>query len=337
MILVLRALGVGDLATAVPALRGLRAAFPEHPLALAAPGWLAPLVELTDCVDQLIPTAGLDPVDWPGTQPYWAVNLHGRGPESHRLLAAAEPVLLRAFACPEAGHADGPDWRADEHEVHRWCRLLAWYGVACDPDDLDLRRPAPGRLPVGVTVVHPGGKGSRRRWAPDRFATVARRLADAGHRVVVTGSAEERELAARVAERGGLPPSAVLAGHLDLAGLAARVAYGRMVVSSDTGVAHLATAYRTPSVVLFGPVRPDAWGPPPDRTWHRVLWSPPPEAVVDGPDGTEVSARPAVANGSGEWPGGTHPALAAIGVQQVLDAVAEAERAERADGAVTTQ
>ncbi|MEV5769535.1 glycosyltransferase family 9 protein, partial [Micromonospora sp. NPDC052213] len=47
MILVLRALGVGDLVTAVPALRGLRAGLPGRELVLAAPDWLAPLAELT--------------------------------------------------------------------------------------------------------------------------------------------------------------------------------------------------------------------------------------------------------------------------------------------------
>ena len=55
------------------------------------------------------------------------------------------------------------------------------------------------------------------------------------------------------------------------------VAAAALVLCGDTGVAHLATAYRRPSVVLFGPVSPALWGPPartsPDGSvLHRVLW-----------------------------------------------------------------
>jgi ADP-heptose:LPS heptosyltransferase len=315
VILVLRALGIGDLATAVPALRGLRAAFPGHPLVLAAPGWLAPLVDLVGGVDRLVPTDGLTGRDWSLDQPYWAVNLHGRGPSSHRLLQAAEPVLLRAHHCPAAGHTDGPPWRDDEHEVHRWCRLLDFYGVPTDPGDLDLLRPPqPTGPPAGVTVVHPGGKDPARRWSPARFAAVAAALHARGHRVVVTGSPAESGLATAVARRAGLDPSAVLAGRLDLAGLAGLVAGARLVVSADTGVAHLATGYRTPSVVLFGPVRPDRWGPPPDRPWHRVLWA--------GPQ-----ARPVAAGPTPDGPPTLDARLAAISVAQVLQATDQAGRA----------
>jgi ADP-heptose:LPS heptosyltransferase len=270
VIVVLRALGVGDLATATPALRGLRNAFPDRAIVLAAPAWLAPLARLTGAVDRLVPIDGLGAHRWRPAGVELAVNLHGRGPQSHRLLAAARPARMYAFANAAAGHLDGPDWMFEEHEVARWCRLLDWYGIATDPADLDLLPPA--RVRYGRTIVHPGAKSPTRRWPVDRFATVARALSAAGHQVVVTGSAADRPAALAVAHAAGLPADAVLAGRTDLAGLAGLVAGAQLVVSGDTGIAHLATAYRTPSVVLFGPVPPRLWGPPADRPYHRALW-----------------------------------------------------------------
>ncbi|MEU1586747.1 glycosyltransferase family 9 protein [Micromonospora sp. NPDC005710] len=315
MILVLRALGVGDLVTAVPALRALRAAYPSQELVLAAPAWLAPLVDLVGGVDRLVDTAGLDRPLRVGPPPRVAVNLHGRGPQSHLLLAATRPGRLLAFANPEAGVVDGPRWAVDEHEVDRWCRLLSWFDIPADRADLGLRRPASTGLPGGVTVLHPGSKIPAKRWPAERFAGLARALTDQGHRVLLTGSADERALAARVADAAGLTPDAVLAGRTDLGALAALVADARLVVSGDTGVAHLATGYATPSVVLFGPVPPAHWGPPPDRPRHRVLWA-----------------------GEGDWPRwdgvGSHPTMAALCLDEVLAAVAEVERVVRVSGAV---
>ncbi|RAO20717.1 glycosyltransferase family 9 protein [Micromonospora noduli] len=183
---------------------------------------------------------------------------------------------------------------------------MAWYGIVADPDDLALRRPPPQNLPTGVTIVHPGAKAAQRRWPVDRFAAVARELTCRGHRVVVTGSSGEGVLAAEVAARAGLPGSAVLAGRTGVGEVAALVAHGRLVVAGDTGIGHLATAYATPSVLLFGPVSPALWGPPVNRPWHRALWA--------GP----VPSGRAVAE--------THPALAAPGVAQVLEAAEEVER-----------
>jgi ADP-heptose:LPS heptosyltransferase len=302
-LLVLRALGIGDLATAVPALRGLRAAYPRHRLVLAAPAWLAPLVRLVEAVDVQAPVADLAPRVWDVPGPELAVNLHGRGPQSHRLLRAAAPGRLLAFACAEAGHRDGPPWRDDEHEVTRWCRLLGWYGIASDPADLDLRPPA-DPAPVGTIVVHAGAKSGLRRWPVDRFATVARRLAADGHRVVVTGGAGEEPVAFAVAEAAGLGPSAVLAGRTGLGELAALIARARLLISGDTGVAHLATAFGTPSVILFGPMAPSRWGPPPDRRPHRAIW----HGTVSEP-GDTPARKP-------------HPALLRITAEEVLDAAA---------------
>jgi ADP-heptose:LPS heptosyltransferase len=77
-------------------------------------------------------------------------------------------------------------------------------------------------------------------------------------------------LARSVARAAGLSAADVHAGRTDLAELAALVAGAALVVCGDTGVAHLATAYRTPSVLLFGPVSPARWGPLAGP--HTVLW-----------------------------------------------------------------
>ncbi|MFF0152130.1 glycosyltransferase family 9 protein [Micromonospora sp. NPDC005203] len=315
MILVLRALGVGDLLTAVPALRALRAAYPGPELALAAPAWLSPLVDLVGGVDRLVDTTGLERPLRTGSAVSVAVNLHGRGPGSHRLLAATRPDRLLAFANAEAGCGDGPPWSVDEHEVDRWCRLLSWYDIPADGTDLGLRRPGAAGLPTGVTVLHPGSKVPAKRWPAERFAALARALTDQGHRVLLTGSADERALVAQVADAAGLSSDAVLAGRTDLGALAALVANARVVVSGDTGVAHLATGFGTPSVVLFGPVPPAHWGPPVDRPRHRVLWA-----------------------GARDWPrwdgAGSHPTMAALRLDEVLAAVAEVAKVVRVSGAV---
>lgn len=263
----LRALKLGDLLAGVPALRALAVAFPEHRRLLAAPSWLEPLVALTATGFRVVDTPDLVPLAAELDHADVAVNLHGRGPESTRLLRATRPRRLLAFDVE-----GGPPWRDDDHERDRWCRLLRHHGVAAEASDLRLATPGPPPPGLaGVTVVHPGASTGARRWPPARWASVAAAEAAAGHRVVVTGTAGERELARAVAARAGLPDEAVLAGRTSLAELLAVVAAAGRVVSGDTGVAHVASAFATPSVVLFGPTPPAAWGPPPGP--HVALWA----------------------------------------------------------------
>lgn len=273
-VLVLRALHLGDLLVAVPALRALRRAFPAHRVVLATSPALAPLVHLTGCVDELLPADGLAPLAWGGPPPDVAVNLHGTGPQSHRLLDALAPRRRIGLRNAEAGW-DGPDWGvlADRHphERERWCALLTAHGIPADPADLRLPAPRPGS--DGPVLVHPGARFGSKRWPAERFAAVAAALERDGHRVVLTGSADERPLAADVATAAGLPAERVLAGRTDLADLCALVASARLVVCGDTGIAHIASAFTTPSVVLFGPVGPEQWGPPADGP-HEVLADP---------------------------------------------------------------
>jgi ADP-heptose:LPS heptosyltransferase len=332
-VLVLRALQIGDLLVAVPALRALRRAHPQHRLVLATPAALAPLVARIGGIDALLPTSDPTAIGWSGPAPDVAVNLHGTGPQSHRALEAVGAGRRIGFRCAESGHGwDGPGWddvaAAHPHERARWCALLQAVGIPADPDDLRLHAPshhsgpqqgpaqpnrtepnrtapnrtAPNRPSRAPVVVHPGAAFGAKRWPAGRFAAVAAALDGPGSPVVVTGSAAERELAEEVAVRAGLPAERVVAGRTDLGQLCDLVAGAALVVSGDTGIAHLASAHATPSVVLFGPVDPAQWGPP-----------------TGGPH--VALAHPARRRGA-RFADKPDPALLAIGVDEVLAAAA---------------
>jgi len=276
LLVVLRPLGLGDLLTAVPALRSLAEAFPGHRRVLAAPGVLAPLARATSAVDEVVDTQPLQPLPQRLEDADVVVDLHGKGPASHRVLLAASPRRLIAFENPEIPESAGmPTWVPDEHEVDRWCRMLSGHGIPVDPSDLYLDPPR-ANVPahaVGATLIHPGAASEARRWPAERFAVVAAAERAAGRHVVLTGTPNEEARARRIAELAGLPAEAVLAGRTELVGLAALVHSAARVVSGDTGVAHLATALGTPSVVLFGPTSPRHWGPPAGDPRHRPLWA----------------------------------------------------------------
>lgn len=282
-ILVLRALGLGDFLTGLPALALLRSARPDHRIVLAAPTHLAGLVRLAGTVDDLVPAHELDPIVGPPTRPELAIDLHGNGPESRRLLMPSRPERLLAFGYDDRGDGrgdgygygyddgGGPRWGPAEHEVARWCRLLV-EGLPAPGADVPgvvgtLPVPPDVSVPAGRTVVHVGAKARARRWPPERFAALARKLADSGHQVLVTGGRGESREVRHVASYAGVAGTS----DITLEELCALVAAARLVVSGDTGVAHLASNYATPSVVLFGPVSPSVWGPPRDVR-HQVLW-----------------------------------------------------------------
>jgi ADP-heptose:LPS heptosyltransferase len=274
-LLILRALGLGDILTGLPAMRALADAFPAHHRIVAAPIRFATLLRREGAADAVVDHDDLAPLHSALAGPDVAVDLHGRGPGSQPLLLALGPRRLIAFAHPDLPDtASGPQWRPGEHEVQRWCRLLAESGIPADPQRLRIRPPA-GPLPsaaVGATVIHPGAASGARRWPPERFAAIARSEVSRGRPVVITGTSDERPLAETVATAASLDARCVLAGT-DLDGLIRIVAVAGALVCGDTGVAHLATALGIPSVVLFGPTPPAEWGPPPNRPQHIALWT----------------------------------------------------------------
>lgn len=330
VIVILRALALGDLLTAIPALRAVRRVYPGYTCYLTSPTWLRPLVEYAGvadiCLDAAVSEDGRtwrtdDPrsrialeqaqlrclVGAPAC-PAVAINLRGVRAATHEALLRLHPRRYIGFSNKAVpGAANGPCWDPDEHEVSRWCRLLSETGIAADPADLSITPPGHdlARSLAGCSVVHPGAGSPAREWPIERWVAVVRTLREHGHRVVITGDAAERVMARRLAERAGIDPAHVLAGRLPVLATLAVIGAARLLVSTDTGVAHMAYATSTPSVTLYGPMPPSRWGPP-TRRRHRVVW---------------LGAR-------GEPYGpATDPTIERIGVETVLAAIAEVERA----------
>ncbi|MGW0506253.1 HAD-IIIA family hydrolase [Micromonospora sp. NPDC003241] len=149
-------------------------------------------------------------------------------------------------------------------EAERALSLAAAAGYALpDHDEPRLRlrprlAPPPEAGEPGYVVLHPGSDAPARGCPPELAERIARELAAAGHRVVVTGGPQERELTARVAGRYARD----LGGRTGLAELAAVVAGAGALVVGNTGPAHLAAASGVPVVSLFAPTVPfGQWGP----------------------------------------------------------------------------
>lgn len=151
------------------------------------------------------------------------------------------------------------------HEVEAALDLARAVGAALPAGDdagLAVREPLPDvtdLVPDGpFVVVHPGAAVPARAPTAWHAADIVEALTTDGQRVVVTGAAAEKALAAQVAGRRAVS----LAGRTTYPRLAGVLRAARAVVVGNTGPAHLAAAVGTPVVSLFSPVVPlERWRP----------------------------------------------------------------------------
>jgi ADP-heptose:LPS heptosyltransferase len=295
-VLVLRALpGLGDLLCAVPALRALRVAHPAariEVVGLPAAGLLAE--RYGDLVDAVVPFPGFPgipeaPLDPARTVAFLAaeqrepadlaLQLHGSGTASNPFVALLGAARVAGFRLPGGWAPEGVvlDWVEEEHEVRRPLCLLAQLGVEPAGEEIGFpvraedEEAAAALVPAGepYAVVHVGASVPERRWAPERFATVASALAERGLRPAFTGGAAERERVAEV-RAAVAAPTLDLTGRTSLGAFAAVLRGARLTVTNDTGASHLAAAVGAPSVVLFLASDPRRWAPL-DTERHTVV------------------------------------------------------------------
>lgn len=130
---------------------------------------------------------------------------------------------------------------------------------------------APKKSPQRVRVaMAPGAAyGSAKCWPTERYAALADRLiSECGADVILFGSANEREVADRIA--GAMKQKAVnLAGQTAIVDLPALFAACGLFVGNDSGAMHVAAAVGLPVVAIFGPTDPNGTSPVTPR-WTLV-------------------------------------------------------------------
>jgi ADP-heptose:LPS heptosyltransferase len=301
---VFRALQVGDLLVAVPALRALRALFPRAHLSLVALPWAQALAARLPWLDGFLPFPGHPQLPERTPEPGelqrflddvqaldldLAVQLHGSGQVTNSLVAQFGARQVAGF---HPAGADCPDprwflpWPEQGREAERLLRLPHHLGapevplaleIAVLPEDeaeVDGLWSGVGGRPPRYVCVHPGARWRSRRWPPAHFAAVARALHRHGCAIVLTGSPAEAETLDEF-RRVASVPLIDAANRTSLGGLAALLRGACLLLSNDTGVAHLAAAVCTPGVIVCSGADARRWAPL-DPKRRRMLHHPVP-------------------------------------------------------------
>jgi len=298
-IAVFRALQLGDLLCAIPALRALRRAFPQAHIALVGLPGAREFRERFDAyLDELIVFPGMPgfpeqparprelPAFFRGMRARGfdvALQMHGSGGRSNPIVERMGARRWGGFV-PDA-HAQIPGqrlaWPEALPEPRRYLALLRHCGLDASDDSLEFpcleadRRDADRLLrqhalnPERLVLMHVGARLPSRRWPLERYADVAQALSREGWQVALTGTSGERSMTAELRRRVSWP-LADLSGETTLGSLAVLVRRCRLLVCNDTGISHVAAAMGTRSVIVACGSDAGRWAPL-NRRLHSVL------------------------------------------------------------------
>ena len=334
-VIVFRALQLGDMLCAVPALRALRAALPDALVVLTGLPWAAQFARRFDAyVNEFIPFPGhpLLPeqaVRHDGLPSYYAaicdrgfdlaLQLHGSGDVTNHIVAGFGARAMAGFTRDEASQTDRtlllpyPDAGAEQE---RLLTLLDRLGAPDagtqlefpvrreDIDELEASNVAPDLEPGNYICIHPGARTRDKCWPPERFAEVADQLKqEFGLDTVLTGSAAEAPLARAVAQHMRTP-AIEAAAPISIGAMAALMSRARLLICNDTGVSHIAAGLGLSSVVVFSKADIARWAPL-DRQRHRCIWDPAAEraaVVLQHARALLTGTAPSGQRAAGMWP-----------------------------------
>ena len=304
-ILCVRLDNLGDVLMCTPAIRALKEARPGRRITLLTSSSGAAIARLIPEIDAAIAqdvpwmkhgardrggelAALIDEIRHGHFDAAAIFTVYSQSPLPAAMLCYQAGIPLTLAHCRENPYALIGNWVPEpepqefvRHEVRRQLDLVATVGARTEDERLSLQVPARARVRVlqilreqGIDpsrpwlLIHPGATAASRRYEPEHYAAVARRLrVEAGYQVLFTGSGQEDALIEGIRESMGAP-SCSLAGVLALDEFAALIALAPILIANNTGPVHMAAALGTPVVDLYALTNPQhtPWQVP-----HRVL------------------------------------------------------------------
>jgi heptosyltransferase-2 len=282
---------VGDAVMTVSALRELRRVLPSAHITLATRPWAQGIFAGAGIVDELLliddTQRGLRATlrqiaEWRARR-FDLALLFPNAFEPAFIAAAARVPLRMGYATDGRGFLlthplAVPAWRSEQHEVFYYLNLVfglehALTGAAqfeSREPQFQLRvsaeRQEAARKLLGrhgaledrpLVALCPGSTNSRaKRWPPAYYAALADHLmGKAKANVAIIGSREESDVTQEVVSKMRRRP-VVLTGETDLAETVAVLSVADLLVTNDTGPAHISAALERPTLVIFGPTNP---------------------------------------------------------------------------------
>ncbi len=292
---------VGDSVLAIPAMKAVRANFPEAEITLLVRPWVAGLFTSAPFIDKV----------WSEPRPTslgeWSAitsAIRRGGFDLAILLPNSFESALMVFVgrVPKrVGYGtNGRSWllthaveraRESQHQVDYYFRLAMAIADGAGTQSIEIQATREERanarkllksegIPEDAPflVLNPGAAyGSAKRWSEERFARAGGTLArEMGLRVAIVGSVMERPIgeAIRTELNGN---AAVLSGKTSLEVLIGILAESSLMITNDSGPMHMAAALGVPTVAVFGSTDETVTGPYGARTKivkHDVECSP---------------------------------------------------------------
>ncbi len=284
-VLVIRLRSIGDTVLSTPSLFALRRFLPNAQIDVLLEDWVAPVLEDSELVDKVIKVSKGSVARF-GTAlrlreaKYDVVfNLHGGTTSTFltRFTGARHRIGYKSYQYSslytDLLSSSTDFWEEEKtHSAEQQLALLGFAGVPVSDrpksrltvspeavDEVDTLLHAYGLDEDRLALIHPSTAFETKQWAPENFAKIAEYFAAMRiTRVAVATKAEAKTLE-KVGEtcRVSIFPF----DDLSLPQIAALAARAEVFVGNDSGIAHIAAAVGTPTVVIFGSSNRDHWRP----------------------------------------------------------------------------